>query len=73
MAKTYVSVVKRNAIINVQFNTNDISELHSILLRNLDEQNVLDQKSWDTINKLCEKIEICAREQNQTESKEVEL
>jgi|APGre2960657404_1045060.scaffolds.fasta_scaffold544052_2 hypothetical protein len=71
MAKTYVSVVKRNAVINVPFNTSDISELHSILLRNLDDQNVLDKKTWDTINNLCERIELCAKEQNQTESKEV--
>ena len=73
MAKTYVNVVRRDAVINVPFNTSDISELHSILLRNLDDQNVLDQKTWNTINNLCEKIEICARQQNQTESKELEL
>lgn len=71
MAKTYVSVVKRNAVINVPFTTFDIFELHSILLRNLDDQNVLDNKTRESINNLCERIEACAKEQNQTESKEV--
>lgn len=71
MAKTYVSIVKRNAVINVPFTTSDIFELHSILLRNLDDQNVLDNKTRESINNLCERIEACAKEQNQTESKEV--
>jgi hypothetical protein len=71
MAKTYVSVLKKNAVINVNFTNEDITRLHAILLRHLDNQNQLDDKSYDTINGLCSKIEDAARKQNQTENKEV--
>ena len=71
MAKTYVSVLKKGAIINVKFTTDDISKLHSILLRSLDNQNVLDTASYDTINELCGKIDNEATRQNQTVNREI--
>lgn len=71
MAKTYVSVLKKGAVINVDFTSEDITKLHAILLRHLDNQNQLDNNSYDTINELCAKIEDAARKQNQTEDKEV--
>jgi hypothetical protein len=71
MAKTYVSVLKKNAVINVNFTNEDITRLHAILLRHLDNQNQLDDKSYSTINDLCSKIEDAAKKQNQTENKEV--
>jgi RNA:NAD 2'-phosphotransferase (TPT1/KptA family) len=71
MSKTYVTVLKKNAIIQVPFTTDDISQLHSILLRHLDDQCKLDDRSWATIESLCGKIDRYAENQNQTESKEV--
>jgi hypothetical protein len=71
MPITYLNVLKKDAIVNVTFNTSDISELHSILLRHLDDQCKLDDKSWSAIEALCGKIDRCAQNQNQTESKEV--
>ena len=71
MSKTYVTVLKRNALIEVPFNTDEVSQLHSILLRHLDDQCKLDDKSWDTIKSICSKIDRCAEIQNQTVSKEV--
>jgi len=71
MLKTYVSVLKKDAIIQVPFTTNDISQLHSILLRHLDDQCKLDDTSWSIIESLCGKIDRFAATQNQTESKEL--
>lgn len=71
MAKTYVSVLKKGAVINVKFTTDDISKLHSILLRSLDNQNQLDSASYDTINELCGRIDDEARQQNQTVNREI--
>ena len=71
MAKTYVSVLKKGAVINVKFNTDDISRLHAILLRSLDNQNQLDTASYDTINELCGRIDDAARQQNQTVNREI--
>jgi len=71
MAKTYVSVLKKGAVINVKFNTDDISRLHAILLRSLDNQNQLDTASYDTINELCSRIDDEARQQNQTVNREI--
>jgi hypothetical protein len=73
MARTYVNVIKKGAVVNVPFSTDDIARLQSILLRHLDSQANLDQRSWDTIEEICERIDSCARQQNQTESKEVEF
>ena len=71
MAKTYVSVLKKGALINVKFTTEDITKLHAILLRSLDNQNVLDTASYDTINELCTRIDDSARQQNQTVNREI--
>ena len=71
MAKTYVSVLKKGAIINVNFTTDDITKLHAILLRSLDNQNLLDTASYDTINELCGRIDDAAREQKQTVNREL--
>jgi len=71
MAKTYVSVLKKGAVINVKFNTDDITKLHAILLRSLDNQNQLDTASYDTINELCSRIDNAARQQNQTVNREL--
>ena len=73
MSKTYVTVLKRNALIEVPFNTDEVSQLHSILLRHLDDQCKLDDKSWDTIKSICSKIDRYAEIQNQTVSKEVQF
>jgi RNA:NAD 2'-phosphotransferase (TPT1/KptA family) len=71
MSKTYVTVLKKDALIKVPFTTDEISQLHSILLRHLDDQCKLDDRSWSTIESLCSKIDKYAELQNQTESKEV--
>jgi len=71
MSKTYVTVLKRNALIEVPFTTDDVAQLHSILLRHLDDQCKLDDRSWDTIKSLCAKIDRYAEIQNQTVPKEV--
>lgn len=71
MSKTYLSSIKKGAVINVPVTTEDIARLHSILLRHLDSQCSLDDKSFETIERLCHKIDVCASEQNQTELKEV--
>jgi hypothetical protein len=71
MSRIYVNAIKKNAIIKVPFNTDDITRLHRILLKHLDSKFSLDDESWGTIESLCSKIDECARLQNQTESKEV--
>lgn len=71
MAKTYVSVLKKGAIINVKFTTDDIAKFHAILLRSLDNQNLLDTASYDTINELCGRIDNEASKQNQTVNREI--
>ena len=71
MSKTYFNVLKKDALVNVPFTTNQVSELHSILLRHLDNQCNLDDKSWKTIESLCHDIDRYANMQKQFESKEV--
>jgi hypothetical protein len=71
MSRIYVNAIKKNAVIQVPFNTDDISKLHCILLKHLDNKVSLDDDSWQTIELLCSKIDEYARLQNQTESKEV--
>jgi len=71
MSRIYVNAIKKDAIIKVPFNTNDIAKLHCILLKHLDNKVSLDDESWQTVESLCSKIDECARMQNQTESKEV--
>lgn len=73
MSKTYVTVLKRNAHIEVPFTTDEVAQLHSILLRHLDDQCKLDDTSWNTINSLCSKIDEYAELQNQTISKEIQF
>lgn len=71
MASTYVTVIKKNANINVPFTTDDIAELQAILLRHLDKKAHLDKESWETIESICERIDACAKEQNLTVEQEV--
>jgi hypothetical protein len=71
MAKTYVNILKKDAVINVPFTPADIARLQSILLKHLDKSVTLDDASWQTIEELCQRVDDHAREQNQTESKEV--
>ena len=71
MSKTYVSSLRKDAIIQVPITSDDIAKLHSILLKHLDNQISLDDNSWAAIEKLCSKIDRCAEEQNLTETREV--
>lgn len=71
MAKTYVKVIKKDAVINVPFTTDDIAKLQSILLKHLDKKVNLDDESWIIIEQLCERIDDNAFNQDKTESKEV--
>lgn len=71
MAKTYVNVIKKDAVINVPFTTDDIAKLQSILLKHLDKKVNLDDESWIIIEQLCERIDENALKQDKTESKEV--
>jgi hypothetical protein len=71
MAKTYVNILKKDAVITVPFTPNDITKLHAILLKHLDKSVSLDDASWQTIEDLCQRIDDEAKTQNQTESKEV--
>jgi len=71
MSKTYVTSLRKDAVIQVPITSDDIAKLHSVLLKHLDSQINLDNKSWDVIERLCNKIDRCAEEQNLTESREV--
>jgi hypothetical protein len=71
MSKTYVSSLRKDAVIQVPITSGDIAKLHSVLLKHLDSQITLDDNSWDTLEKLCNKIDRCAEEQNLTELREV--
>ena len=71
MSKTYFNVLKKDAVVNVPFTPQQISQLHSILLRHLDNQCTLDDVSRETIESLCHDIDRCANLQKQFESKEV--
>lgn len=73
MSKTYMNSLKKNAIVQVPITTDDIAKLHTILLKHLDNQISLDDRSWEIIQKLCSKIDTCAEEQNLTELKEIEF
>lgn len=73
MARTYVNVIKKGAVVSVPFSTDDIARLQAILLRHLDDQARLDAASWDTIEEICQRIDNCAKDQNQTERKEVDF
>lgn len=71
MSKTYMSSLKKDAVVQVPMSTEDIAKLHTILLKHLDNQISLDDKSWEIIEALCSKIDKCADKQNLTELKEV--
>lgn len=71
MSKTYFNVLKKDAEINVTFTTDQVAELHSILLRHLDNMCHLDTKSWESIESLCLRIDTCAASQSQFEQQEV--
>jgi hypothetical protein len=71
MSKTYVNSLKKDAIVQVPMSTDDIAKLHTLLLKHLDNQISLDDKSWKVIEELCSKIDKCADKQNLTELKEV--
>ena len=73
MSKTYMSSLKKDAVIQVPITTDDIAKLHSILLKHLDDQISLDDISWKTIERLCSKIDACAEQQNLTELKEIQF
>lgn len=71
MSKIFVNAIKKDAIVQVPFDTDEIAKLHSILLRHLDGKCSLDDTSWETVELLCSKIDDYARIQNQVEPKEV--
>lgn len=71
MSKLNVSFLKKGAVVNVPLSTGEIANLHSLLLKHLDDQISLDDISWDIITNLCHKIDACAEQQNLTEPKEV--
>jgi hypothetical protein len=71
MAKTYVNVIKKDAVINVPFTTNDIVKLQAILLKHLDKKVSIDDESWNTLEELCDRIDQNAINQDKMESKEV--
>lgn len=73
MANTYVDVIKKDAVINVPFTTNDVSALQSILIKHLERKVSIDDKSWDVIEEICHRIDKCAKDQNLTESKSIEF
>lgn len=73
MAKTYVNILRKDAVINVPFTPADTAKLQMILLKHLDKSVSLDDSSWKTIEELCQRIDDEARQQNQTESKEVDF
>ena len=73
MSKMYVNTIKKDAVIQVPVTTDEISQFHTILLKHLDNQVKLDDKSWQIIEEFCSKIDCYAAQQNQTESKELEL
>lgn len=73
MSKTFVNVFKTDAQVNVSLSTSDIHAIQAILLRHLNGVTELDEKSWNTIQDLCEKIEQSAIMQDQMERKEVEF
>jgi len=68
MANTYVDVIKKDAVINVPFTTNDVSALQSILIKQLERK-----VSIDDIEEICHRIDKCAKDQNNTESKNTEF
>lgn len=71
--KTLVSVLKNDAVINVQVTVEDVAALQSILLKHLDKQIKLDDSSWNIIQEFCERIDDEARNQDQTETRELEM
>lgn len=71
--KTLVSVLKSDAVINVQMTVEDVAAFQSILLKHLDKQIKLDDSSWNIIQELCERIDDEARNQDQTETRELEM
>ena len=71
MSKIFVNAIKKDAVVKVPFNTDEISQRHCILLKHLDGKFSLDDASWETVESLCSKIDNYARIQNQVESKEV--
>lgn len=71
--KTLVSVLKNDAVINVQMTVEDVAAFQSILLKHLDKQIKLDDSSWNIIQELCERIDDEARNQDQTETRELEM
>lgn len=71
MAKTYIKVIKKDAVINVSFTTDDVAALQAILLKHLDNKFKLDDESWSTIEEICHRIDESAFNQNKTESVEV--
>jgi hypothetical protein len=73
MASTYVTVLKQNAEIKVPFCPSDIFNLQTILLKHLDKKIHLDQESWEIIESICERVDLCAKEQNQTVEQEVKF
>ena len=71
MAKTYVNVIKKDAVINVPFTTDDVAKLQAILLKHLDYKIAIDDDSWNTVEELCSRIDHYAIIQHKIESKEV--
>lgn len=73
MTKTLMTVLKKDAQVCVSFTPGDVSALQSILMRHLTKEIKLDDRSWETIEQLCTRIDDCAATQDQIENKEVEF
>ena len=73
MPKTYVNVIRKDAVIQVPFSCQDVAAYQVILLKHLNGEVRLDDKSWQIIEDLCSRIDFHAEEQNLTEPKPIEF
>lgn len=71
MAKTYLNMLKDDAIIKVEFKPSDIVKLQAIIFKHMSKSITIDDDSWNTILDLCQRIDDEASRQKQTVSKEV--
>jgi hypothetical protein len=73
MPKTYVNVIRKDAVISVPFTCKDVSAYQTVLLKHISGDIQLDDQSWQIIEELCTRIDNQAEEQNLTESKSIEF
>lgn len=73
MSDMIVNSIKKDAIVNVPINTDEILKFHSILLKHLDNVFNLDDESWSIIEAFCTKIDEHAKNQNLIEPLKLKL